>query len=305
MAPSTLNLVVASALVGATACATWYYIRSSRCCHRNKVLMPALNSSAFKSFVVHSVEAVSHNTDRIRIKLPEDTNTLGLSPVASYILTRFVPSGENAKAVIRPYTPISTEEETQANGYFDLIIKKYPNGLMSTHMCSLKKGDTIDVKGPNLKLDIDKDTHTNIGMIAGGTGITPMMQVIRHIFSSSHASEHKDKHVSLIFSNVEERDILLKTELDQLAKTHPDRFKVYYTVSKPSSNWKGGVGHVTSEMIKTHLPSSNQKDTLIFVCGPPGMMNHVSGSKNPDFTQGVLSGLLKDLKYQENQVFKF
>jgi len=50
-------------------------------------------------------------------------------------------------------------------------------------------------------------------------------------------------------------------------------------------------------------PPSN--DNLIFVCGPPGLMNHISGSTSPDYTQGPLSGLLKKLGYSESHVFKF
>ncbi len=44
---------------------------------------------------------------------------------------------------------------------------------------------------------------------------------------------------------------------------------------------------------------------MVLVCGPPPMMNAISGNKAPDYTQGVLSGALKDLGYVEEQVFKF
>lgn len=306
MAPS-MNVVVVSVCVGTAACLAWYYLRSNRFQLGAKVLTPALTAAAFRPFVVQSNELVSHNTHRIRFELPEGTTTLGLAPVASYLLARFVPAGQaDAKPVVRPYTPVTTEEESQKGKYFDLVIKQYPNGPMSTHICSLKPGDTIEVKGPNPKLNIDKDQHTHIGMIAGGTGITPMLQVIRHIFHSSSAPLHKNKRVSLVFANVEEKDILLRTELDQLAKTYPDRFKVHYVLDKPPSKWDGSSGRVNSEIIKANLPSASEGEkALIMVCGPAGMVAHVCGPKNPDFTQGALGGLLKELKYQENQVFKF
>ncbi len=57
------------------------------------------------------------------------------------------------------------------------MIKKYPNGPMSTHFHELKPGDTIDIKGPLKKLQIEPNMKKKIGMIAGGTGITPMLQV--------------------------------------------------------------------------------------------------------------------------------
>jgi len=96
---------------------------------------------------------------------------------------------------------------------------------------------------------------------------------------------------------------LLKQELDTLAKRHKN-FKVYYTIDKKNSkHWKGGVGFITDEMLKTHLPPPSA-DHLILVCGPPGLMKHVSGDKAPDYTQGELSGLLKKLGYSESHVFK-
>ena len=44
---------------------------------------------------------------------------------------------------------------------------------------------------------------------------------------------------------------------------------------------------------------------VVYVCGPPGMMNHISGDKNPDKSQGELKGLLKKLEFSEAQVYKF
>jgi cytochrome-b5 reductase len=44
---------------------------------------------------------------------------------------------------------------------------------------------------------------------------------------------------------------------------------------------------------------------MVFVCGPPGMMDAVSGGKAPDLSQGELKGMLKDLGYTSPMVFKF
>lgn len=57
--------------------------------------------------------------------------------------------------------------------------------------------------------------------------------------------------------------------------------QVYYVVSKPNyagAFWMGGVGNVTSEMIKKHLPAP-AGDSHVFVCGPPGFMNAMSGAR--------------------------
>jgi NAD(P)H-flavin reductase len=61
-------------------------------------------------------------------------------------------------------------------------------------------------------------------MIAGGTGITPMYQVIQAVLKNSEDSTQ----LSLLYANVSPDDILLRDELDALAAAHPN-FKVWYT----------------------------------------------------------------------------
>ena len=65
-------------------------------------------------------------------------------------------------------------------------------------------------------------------MLAGGTGITPMYQVINAILR-----DPSDRtQLSLVSANVGEDDILLRKELDTLAATH-DNFRVYYVLNEP------------------------------------------------------------------------
>jgi cytochrome-b5 reductase len=68
----------------------------------------------------------------------------------------------------------------------------------------------------------------HIGMIAGGTGITPMFQLIKDI---CYHKEDKTK-LSLVFCNKTEEDILLHEELDTLASENPGQFDVWYTVTQ-------------------------------------------------------------------------
>jgi cytochrome-b5 reductase len=217
------------------------------------------------------------------------------------------------KDVIRPYTPISSNLE---QGYFDLLVKVYPSGVMSKHFGSLKVGDKLDMKGPIMKISYQPNMKRRIGMIAGGTGITPMLQVIKAIVENP-----ADKtEVNLLFANQSVDDILLRDQLDAIAKKHSN-IKVHYLIDKPApsggvveklkASWSGKVeptvGRVSEELIKQHLPAPSS-DALVFVCGPPGMMNAISGNK--DFkvsppTQGELSGLLAKMGYQKDQVRHF
>ncbi|TQD90526.1 hypothetical protein C1H46_023964 [Malus baccata] len=170
---------------------------------------------------------------------------------------------------------------------------------MSQHFASLKPGDVVEVKGPIEKLRYTPNMKKHIGMIAGGTGITPMLQVIEAILKNPDDTTQ----VSLLYANVSPDDILLKQKLDILAASHPN-LKVFYTVDNPTKSWKGGKGYISKDMAVKGLPAPDE-DTLILVCGPPGMMKHISGDKAQDRSQGELTGILKELGYTGEMVYKF
>jgi cytochrome-b5 reductase len=257
----------------------------------------ALNPDKWLEFKLQEKATVSHDSQLFRFSFDPSTK-LGLD-VASCLVTR-APIGQEVegrrKFVIRPYTPIS---DPDSKGHFDLLIKVYPDGKMSQHFANLKPGDVLEVKGPIEKLRYSPNMKRHIGMIAGGTGITPMLQVVRAILKNPD----DNTQVSLIYANVSPDDILLKRELDRLASSYPN-FKVFYTVDKPSSDWRAGVGYISKDMVLKGLPGPGE-DSLILVCGPPGLMNHISGDKAKDRSQGEVTGLLKDLGYTADMVYKF
>jgi len=108
----------------------------------------------------------------------------------------------------------------------------------------------MKVKGPKGAMVYKPNMVKQFGMIAGGTGITPMLQVVRAIIRGREAGD--TTKVDLIFANVNPEDILLKEDLDALAREDP-HFKVYYVLNNPPEKWDGGVGFVTAEMIKVRL----------------------------------------------------
>jgi cytochrome-b5 reductase len=132
-------------------------------------------------------------------------------------------------------------------------------------------------------------------MIAGGTGITPMLQIIKAILKNPN-----DKtQISLIFANVNEEDILLREELDALMESNKNQFKVFYVLNNPPENWKGGVGFVTKEIIQEHLPKP-LADVKALLCGPPPMIKAMQASlEEIGFEKARLISKLHD------QIFKF
>lgn len=170
---------------------------------------------------------------------------------------------------------------------------------MSQHLASLKIGDTILMKGPKGHLDykgngqftikqkreIISHKKNKIGMIAGGTGITPMLQVIRAILKNP-----SDKtQLWLIFANQTEEDIFLRSELESIPS---DRLKLFYTLDRPPEGWKYGTGFINAQMCKDHLPPPGD-DAMIFVCGPPPMIKYAC---EPAF---------RELGFKEDDWFSF
>ncbi|KAG0709050.1 NADH-cytochrome b5 reductase [Suillus ampliporus] len=221
---------------------------------------PVLNPQVWQEFSLKEKVVISPNTAIYRFALPHPQDVLGL-PIGQHIS---VSAEINGKDIMRSYTPTSSDDDL---GHFDLLIKSYEKGNISRYVSLLKIGDKVRIRGPKGAFKYTPTLSSEIGMIAGGTGITPMLQIIRAALKNP---EDKTK-LSLIYANVNFEDILLKKELDALAANHPNRFKVYYLLNNAPQGWTGGVGFVSKDQIETHMPSSSH-DIRVLMCGPPPMM---------------------------------
>jgi cytochrome-b5 reductase len=208
---------------------------------------------------IHSLNNISY-----RFVLPRPNDILGL-PIGQHISLAAYLDPAKKDPVMRSYTPISSDVDA---GYFDLLIKSYPTGNISRYVAGLKIGQTMKVRGPKGAMVYSPNMVRRFGMIAGGTGITPMLQIVRAILRGRPDGDKTE--VDLIFANVNEEDILLREDLDALAKEDP-RFRIYYVLNNPPQGWAGGVGFVTADMIKERLPPP-AKDIKILLCGPPPMI---------------------------------
>jgi cytochrome-b5 reductase len=232
---------------------------------------------------------IAPNVYRLTFSLPTTSTILGL-PIGQHVTIKAEVDGES---VARSYTPVSNNADL---GVLELVIKAYPDGkLTSKYLAKLEVGDEVLFRGPKGAMKYQPNLCKKIGMIAGGTGITPMFQVIRAICEH----DRDTTEVSLLYANRTEQDILLREELDMFARRYPKNFKVYYLLDQPSANWKFGSGYVTRELMKEKLPSPSV-DSKVFLCGPPGM---VKASKNAlvdlGFEQPGASAKISD------QVFSF
>lgn len=252
-----------------------------------------LDPEKFVSLPVQSTKFISHDTKEIIFNLPED-HTLG-GKTAFMVLFKHMVDG---KPVIRPYTPVSTPD---TEGHATFVIKAYPTGKMSQHLHSLNVGDSADVKGPITKYPLAPNQHKQIALLGGGSGITPLYQVLQDV-----ANDPKDTtKVSLYFANRTPDDILLRKDIDRLVAKKPDQLSVTYFVDEADEDWKGETGYISKEFLKKNLFKATDENVKVFVCGPPPMYKALSGGKKSPSDQGELEGALKDLGFTKEQVFKF
>ena len=114
----------------------------------------------------------------------------------------------------------------------------------------------------------EKRKCSRVGMIAGGSGITPMLQISRAIL------DYGDKvKMNLLFANQTEADILCREEIESdVAKYGADKFSADYTLDRPpKAGWSHFCGFITKEMIEKTMPPPGPR-TQILICGPPPML---------------------------------
>merc|ERR1712146_528873 len=142
------------------------------------------------------------------------------------------------------------------------------------------------------KIQYPFNDKKSIGMIVGGTGITPMIQALHCILGTKDDSSK----VAMLYGSKTWKDILAKETLDAWTASCGDRLSVTHVLSEEpteGSSWTGARGFITREMIEANFPKPDS-DCLIFVCGPPALYNVFSGPRDaPGQPPTELAGLFE------------
>lgn len=245
---------------------------------------------------------VSPTSTILRFGLPDSGKSLGLSTCSCILAGGKIGNGEDEEFVVRPYTPISTNEMI---GSFDLLVKRYDEGKMSSFLSSLNPSTNQEVffkHAPfNVKIQFPFEKVKFVGMIAGGTGITPMIQALHALLGEKQGdNEYNVEKVSLLYGNRIAGDILAKDMLDDWVNTY-SKFSMTHVLSHEplDSSWtEGKRGFIGKELIAS-FPKPSEGNSIIFVCGPPAMYTALCG---PREEKGV-SGVLGEMGYKN--VYKF
>jgi cytochrome-b5 reductase len=206
---------------------------------------------------ITAIQVDTHDTKTFRFALPENA-TLDMLP-GDHL---FVHATVNGKTVKRPYTPSSLPGTV---GDFALTVKRYEAGIVSKHIHDQKIGDTVLMSGPNEGGHWVEGMAKKVGFVAGGTGITPMIAIIRWILT-----KRLDVELFLIFANKTEMDIIFRKEWARDVREHTN-FHCYHVLEQPPTGWTQGVGRVTTDILRAQLPPPGP-GTIVFLCGPPPMV---------------------------------
>jgi ring-1,2-phenylacetyl-CoA epoxidase subunit PaaE len=181
-----------------------------------------------------------------------------------------------------------------------VMVKRVDDGLMSNWLAdNLKKGMKLRVLEPIGKFttDYDKGNKRHIIMFAGGSGITPMMSIIKSILS-----QEPDSICSLIYCNRDIDSIIFKNELDRLQTLDEGRLHVIHVLDNAPMNWQGYSGLLNHDMLSKlveRIPEWGVDRTTYLMCGPEGMMKNVdtllaarSISKDKIFKESFVQGTI-------------
>jgi len=149
---------------------------------------------------------------------------------------------------------------------------------MTQWLDKLEVGSDIFVRGPigrifyygdgKLKLGTKEKpikwyekNYKKIGMLCGGTGITPLYQFLLAADINKDTVEY-----SMIYGNRTSNDILLKQELDGFIRQKNFSLTINYTIDQYEEGWTGLTGYITKDKIEKYIFPPDE-DTLIMLCG--------------------------------------
>ncbi|MZD07176.1 2Fe-2S iron-sulfur cluster binding domain-containing protein [Streptomyces sp. SID5785] len=148
----------------------------------------------------------------------------------------------------------------------EVTVKQVKGGKFSTHAHSdLRVGDRLAVRGPSGTFHAPPQSTEQLVLIAAGSGITPMMSMIRARLSDPAPAGR----ISLLYSSRSPEEVIFGDELTRMEKDHPDRLTVTHVLT-------GRDGRLDADSIRrwvTGLPLTDSAHH--FVCGPEALMDTV------------------------------
>jgi ferredoxin-NADP reductase len=175
--------------------------------------------------------------------------------------------GTHGQTERRPYSIASSPEDAARHHRLEFLVKVDAQGAIGPHLASLERGTRIDFEGPTGAFTLGPAAPAAAYLfIAGGTGISPLRAMLRHLIATDAASR-----ISVLYSARVPEELAFRDELERLARR--ELIQLHLTITgETAGSWEGTRGRISLEALEHALPS---KDAVCFLCGPPSMVEDV------------------------------
>lgn len=170
---------------------------------------------------------------------------------------------------VRTSRPFSLASSPNQLAYYELGVKRKEGGFVSIYILdTIKVGDILEATEPLGELYYNHVFHgTDLVFIAGGSGITPFISLLRDI-----SQRNLFLNVWLLFGCLSEDDILFKDELDDI-QNRRNNIRVQYILSNPGPSWSGASGFITKDKILDEIKSVEKK--FFYIVGNRAMYSFI------------------------------
>jgi len=158
----------------------------------------------------------------------------------------------------------SIASEPEREGEVDITVERINDGEVSTYLHDvLVPGDRIEARGPIGGYFVWEATMAEpLLLIAGGSGVVPLMSMIRH-----RAAAGAKTPVSLLYSSRNFEDIIYYDELEKL-RSADGGLQIFHTLTRSQpAEWKGYTRRIDQDMLK-HIAGPLGRSVQAFICGP-------------------------------------
>ena len=221
-------------------------------------IVPSTGSSLSGPLILRlaSITAQTSDSKTLRFIVPNDRK-ITVRP-GQFLTFSFLFDG---KKVVRSYSICSSPARS---GYVEITTKRVNQGCVSLFLNDRASvGMTVEANGPFGQFCFDESKHNNVVLIAAGSGITPMMAMLRYIDDLCVQTAP-----TLLYCVRTGGDIMFESELEQLRSRQ--KLQYHVVLSEPHAEWSGPRGHINREFIGDTVKDLKSSD--FFLCGPPPFM---------------------------------
>ncbi len=224
--------------------------------------------STFHSLRVSHIERQTKNAVAITIEIPDSLADTFVYQPGQYLTFRQNIQGEEVR---RNYSLCSSPVENS----WQVAVKKVPGGLFSTWANeSLQPGDFLEVMPPMGKFTtpIHPQQAKNYLAMAAGSGITPILSILKTVLSSEPNS-----HFTLVYGNQSRTTIMFREAIEALKSKYIDRISVFHILSREKSDADLNFGRIDREKCEVLFTKLIQLEKIdnVFLCGPQLMSTEV------------------------------